>query len=70
MVKNLPVNTRDSGDIGSILWWGRSPKGGHGNPLLAGYVWSIGSQRVGHNSRDLACMHTCFTNINSIHCEY
>ena len=30
MVKNLPVN---AGDIGSIPGLGRSPGGGHGNPL-------------------------------------
>ena len=30
VVKNLPAN---AGDIGSIPWWGRSPGGGHGNPL-------------------------------------
>ena len=31
VVKNLPANT---GDAGSILGSGRSPKGGNGNPLL------------------------------------
>ena len=30
MVKNLPANARDSG---LILGLGRSPGGGHGNPL-------------------------------------
>ena len=30
MVKNLPANT---GDSGSIPGFGRSPRGGHGNPL-------------------------------------
>ena len=30
MVKNLPVN---AGDTGSIPGLGRSPGGGHGNPL-------------------------------------
>ena len=29
-VKNMPVN---AGDVGSIPGWGRSPGGGHGNPL-------------------------------------
>ena len=33
MVKNLPVNAGDKGDAGSISWLGRSPGGGHGNPL-------------------------------------
>ena len=30
MVKNLPAY---AGDLGSIPGWGRSPGGGHGNPL-------------------------------------
>ena len=33
MVKNLPVNAGDIRDSGSILELGRSPGGGHGNPL-------------------------------------
>ena len=33
VVKNLPANTGDLRDAGSILGWGRSPGGGHGNPL-------------------------------------
>ena len=33
VVKNLPANSGDAGDSGSIPGWGRSPGGGHGNPL-------------------------------------
>ena len=33
VVKNLPANTGDARDMGSIPRWGRSPGGGHGNPL-------------------------------------
>ena len=33
MVKNLPVNAGDIRDAGSIPEWGRSPGGGHNNPL-------------------------------------
>ena len=33
MVKNLPTNTEDVEDSGSIPGSGRSPGGGHGNPL-------------------------------------
>ena len=33
MVKNLPANAGDIRDVGSIPGWGRSPGGGHGNPL-------------------------------------
>jgi len=32
-VKNLPVNAGNARDEGSIPRWGRSPGGGHGNPL-------------------------------------
>ena len=32
-VKNLPANAGDVRDAGSIPGWGRSPGGGHGNPL-------------------------------------
>ena len=33
VVKNPPANAGDSGDAGSIPGSGRSPGGGHGNPL-------------------------------------
>ena len=33
VVKNLPANAGDIKDSGSIPGWGRSPGGGHGNPL-------------------------------------
>ena len=33
VVKNLPANTGDIRDAGSIPRSGRSPGGGHGNPL-------------------------------------
>ena len=33
MVKNLPANTKDAGDKGSIPVLGRFPGGGNGNPL-------------------------------------
>ena len=33
VVKNLPANAGDIRDGGSILGWGKSPRGGHGNPL-------------------------------------
>ena len=32
-LKNPPANAGDSGDVGSIPGWGRSPGEGHGNPL-------------------------------------
>ena len=33
VVKNLPANTEDVSNVGSVLASGRSPGGGHGNPL-------------------------------------
>jgi len=33
VVKNLPANRGDIRDTGSFPWSGRSPGGGHGNPL-------------------------------------
>ena len=33
MVKNLPANTGDVRDLGLIPGSGRSPGGGHGNPI-------------------------------------
>ena len=33
VVKNLPANAGDIRDMGSIPGSGRSPGGGHGNPL-------------------------------------
>ena len=68
MVKNRPVNAGEAGDKGDtdlILGLGRSPGGGNGSPLQyscwrtqwteePGSLQSIGSQRVGHDYRDLA----------------
>jgi len=33
VVKNLTANAGNTGDMGSIPGLGRSPEGGHGNPL-------------------------------------
>ena len=33
VVKNLPANAEDTGDVGLILGSGRSPEGGNGNLL-------------------------------------
>ena len=59
VVKNLPANAGDVGDVGLIPGSGRSPGGGDGNPLQypclenpmeePGRLWSIESQRVGHD---------------------
>ena len=55
MVKNLPANAGDVGDVGSIPGLGRSPGGGYGNPWRIpwteepGGLWSLGSHRFGHD---------------------
>ena len=33
VVKNHPASAGDTGEVGSIPGWGRSPGGGNGNPL-------------------------------------
>ena len=33
MVKNLSASAGEERDVGLILGWGRSPRGGQGNPL-------------------------------------
>ena len=33
MVKNLPANAEDVGEVGSVPGWERSPGVGNGNPL-------------------------------------
>ena len=60
VVKNPPANAGDIRDTGSIPESGRSPGGGHGNPLQCsclenphreelGELQSIGSQTVRHD---------------------
>ena len=64
MVKNLPANAGDERDVGSIARSGRSPGGGHGNPLQYSWLenpmdrgawWATAHsiERVGHNWSDL-----------------
>ena len=60
MEKNLPANAGDVRDTGSVPELGRSPEGGHDNPLQysclenprteqPGGLQSMGSQRVRHD---------------------
>ena len=54
VVKNPLANAGDVTDSGSIPESGKSPGGGHGNPLQcscpeAGVLQSMGSQRVSHD---------------------
>ena len=41
MVKNPPANAGDLRDMGLIPGSGRSPKGGHGNPLQYSYLENL-----------------------------
>ena len=63
VVKSLPANVGDIRYAGSIPGSGRSPGGGHGNPLQYSWLknpmdggawWSMGLQRVRHDWSDLA----------------
>ena len=57
MVKNLPANIRDTGDVCLILGAGRYPGGGNGIPFSWKIPWieklnrlqSMGPQRVQHD---------------------
>ena len=60
MEKNLPANAGDLRDMSSTSGSGRSPGGGHGNPLsysclensMGRGAWQViahGLQRVGHD---------------------
>ena len=59
VVKNLPANSADARDLGSIPGSGRAPGVGNGSPLKYSYpenfmdrgaagLQSMGLQRVGH----------------------
>ena len=41
MVKNVPANAGDIRDVGLILALGRSPGGGHGNPLQYSFLENL-----------------------------
>ena len=69
-VKNSPANAGDNRDMGLISGLGRSPGGGHDNPLQysclenpmdRGAWWATvhGLHRIGHNRSELAWMHAC-----------
>ena len=69
----MPANAEDSRDASLIPESGRSPGGGHGNPLQyfclekkvpteePGRLQSIGSQRVRRDWSDMVCMHIFIT---------
>ena len=77
IVKNPPSSAGDVRDVGSISGSGRSPGGGmatHSSILSwripwteeSGRLWSIGSQRVGHDWSDVhACTATTAVSLES-----
>ena len=71
VVKNPLANAGNIREASSTLGSGRSPGGGYGNPLQysawrilwtenPGGLQSIGSHRVRHTWRNLACMHVIY----------
>jgi len=54
VVKNLPVNAGDIRDVGLVSGLGRSPGGGHGNPLQYSCLENPHGQRslVGYSPWD------------------
>ena len=69
MVKNLPANAGDAIDSGSIPGLGKSPGGGHGNPLqysclekpLDTGAWQVTAHQVTKNQTRLNDYHFHFT---------
>ena len=60
VVENLPAKAGDLGDMGSMPGSGRSPGGGHGNPLQCSCLEHPPGQRSlmgyssgGHNESDM-----------------
>ena len=66
VVKKPPMNARDIRDVGSISRWGRSPGGGHGNPLQDSCLedpmdrgaWWATVHRATKNQTQLKCLST------------
>ena len=69
VVKNLPANAGDARDAGSVPGLGRSPGGGHGNPLQFSCLgnpmdkgaWQATARRVAKSRTELKWLstHTC-----------
>ena len=75
VAKNPPANAGDTGDLGSIPGSGRSPGGGHGNPLqyscletpMGRGAWRAAVRRVAESDTTEAtvCTHTHTHNYSS-----
>ena len=61
MVENSLPNAGDIRDAGSILGWGRSPGGGHGNPLQYSCLENSHGQRSLAGYSPWGCMESDMT---------
>ena len=59
VVKNLPANAGDRRDVGSVPGSGRSPGGGHGNPLQYSCLESSVDRGVSWPTVREVAKHTC-----------
>ena len=73
MVKNLPATAEDVRDVDSTLGLGRSPGGGHGDPLQYSCLENpmdsslVGLQSIGSHVTEVT-KHTC-THVLSHECK-
>ena len=73
LVKNMPADAGDIRDMGSVPGSGRSPGGGHGNPLQYSHLenpvdrgaWRVTVHGVAQNWTQVKqlTVHTCIKNI-------
>ena len=64
VVKNLPVNSRDLRDTSSLPGWGRSPRGGYGNPLQYSWLENPMDRGAVLYSRILFLIHSVYTRLH------
>ena len=67
MVKNLPVNAGDRGDVGLILGWGRAPGEGNSNPFHYSCLEKFHGQRSLAGYSPWGCKESGMTEQRSMH---
>ena len=80
MVKNTPANTGDITETGSIPGLGRSPGGGHGNPLQYSCLenpmdrgaWQVRDHSIAKNWTQLKRLSTpgCYSYVSYGNCGF
>ena len=69
MIKNEPANAGATGDLGSVLGSGRSPRGGNCNPFQYSCLgspmdrrawWAVVHRVAESDTAEHTGMHTCF----------